>query len=64
MEISLELVTAILENVSYFTQFSTFTYIKIGAFDDFSHKLPRYLDDKMIMIELCRQIVEVNKRCT
>jgi len=49
--------------VSYFIQYPRFAYLRVGRFDGYPYKLPRYVDDKMVLIELCRQIGSLNKKC-
>lgn len=43
-----------------FIQFPSFFYLRIGAFDGFPKILPKYPIDKIVLVKLCRQILEVN----
>lgn len=45
-----------------FLQFSNFTYICIGCFTGEPFMLPRYPSDKIILMELCRQLIHVHER--
>lgn len=47
----------------YFIQFPIFTYIMIGGFDGIPLNLPRFTNDKLVLIEVCKQISIINKRC-
>lgn len=44
-------------------KFQIFSYIIIGGFTSFPIKLPRYPEDKWVMIEVCRQLIDVNMIC-
>ena len=35
----------------------------MGAYDGFSKRFPRNLEDKIVLVELCRHILEVNTLC-
>ena len=45
---------------SYFIQFSSFSYLRLVAFDGFPLKLPRYPDDMIVLVEIVRQAIKVN----
>jgi len=47
---------------SFFIQFSKFTYIRVGVFDGELVKLPRYVFDHFVLIEVCRQLAHVDKK--
>ena len=49
---------------SYFIQFSSFSYLRLAAFDGFPMKLPRYLDDMIVLVEIVRQEIQVNMLST
>ena len=49
---------------SVFIQFPKFTYIRLAAYDGCPLMLPRFFDDKLVLIEMCRQISQINKLCT
>lgn len=60
-----------LSNVSYnkvceyecvFLQFPTFTYIWVGYFTGEPFMLPIYPSHKIVVMELCRQLVYLNER--
>lgn len=42
--------------------FPTFTYIWVGCFIGEPFMLPKYPSDKIIVMELCRQLVYVHER--
>ena len=42
-----------------FIQFPTFTYLKVGYFKGKPYTLPRYATDKIILMELVKQLMEV-----
>ena len=46
---------------SFFIQFSRFTYLRIGGFDDEPTKLPQYALDCFALAELCRQLFSIIK---
>lgn len=48
---------------SHFIQFQRFSYIRVGGFDGYPLKLPRYAKDRFVLIDIYRQLDEVNKRC-
>ena len=60
---SLEVNLAISQFGCSFIQFSSFSYLQIGAYNGFPKRLPRYLEDKVVLVELCQQILEVNTFC-
>lgn len=43
-------------------QFPTFTYMRVGWFDDHPYMLTRYPTDKIILIELGRQMMVVHAK--
>lgn len=45
-------------------QFLSFSYLWIGACDGFPKRLPRYPKGKVILVKLCRQILEENTLCS
>ena len=47
-----------------FIQFPNLTYLQIGAHDEFTKRLLRYLEDKVVLVELCQDILEVNTLCS
>ena len=55
-----EVMAAISQFGNYFIQFSTFSYLHLPAFDGFPLKLPRYLTDMIMLIEIMRQAVQMN----
>ncbi len=57
---NLEAMAAISQFSSYFIQFSSFSYLRLAAFDGFLLKLPRYLDDMIVLIKIMRQAIQVN----
>lgn len=48
---------------SHFTHFQRFSYIRVGGYASFPIKLPKYLEDKWVVIEACRKLVDVNRIC-
>ena len=44
---------------NWYIQFRTFTYVRVFSFHGYPWKLPRYPSDKLLLLELCRQIVQV-----
>ena len=42
-----------------FLQFPTFTYLRVGYFKGESYTLPRYAIDQIILMELARQLMDV-----
>ena len=44
----------------YFIQFSSFSYLRLAAFDGFPLKLPRYPDDMIVLVEIVRRAIQVN----
>ena len=44
---------------NYFIKFSTFSYLCLEAFDRFPLKLPRYLSDMIMLIEIVRHVIQV-----
>lgn len=46
-----------------FHPISIFFYLRIGAFHGFLKIFPRYHKDRVVLIELCRQVLEVNTLC-
>lgn len=48
---------------SVFIQFPKFTYLRLATYDGCPLMLPRFVDDKLILIEICRQISQINKLC-
>jgi hypothetical protein len=44
----------------YFIQFSSFSYLRLAAFDGFPLKLPRYPNDMIVLMEIVRQALQVN----
>ena len=47
---------------AYFIQFQTFTYIWVGGASINPKKLPRYPSDKLVIMELSRQIKSAYER--
>lgn len=45
-----------------FLQFPTFTYIRIGCFSGEPFILPRFPSDKIVLMELCRQLISVHEK--
>ena len=45
---------------NYFIKFSTFSYLCLATFDGFPLKLPRYLSDMIMLIEIVRHVIQVN----
>ena len=45
---------------SYFIYFSSISYLCLAAFEKFPLKLPRYPSNKIVLIEIVRQAIEVN----
>ena len=48
---------------SVFIQFLKFTYIWLATYDGSPLMLPRFVDDKLVLVEMCRQISQINKLC-
>ncbi len=47
---------------SVFIQFPKFTYIRlVAAYDGYPLMLPKFVDDKLFLIEMCRHIIQINK---
>ena len=46
---------------SFFTQFPRFTYIRVDRYEGKPLKLPKFCLDHYILIEVCRQVIEVDK---
>ena len=44
----------------WFIQFSYFSYLHLAAFNGFPLKLPKYLDDMIMLMEIVRQALQVN----
>lgn len=44
----------------YIIQFSYFSYLHLAVFDGFPLKLPRYLVDMIMLMEIMRQALQVN----
>ena len=42
-----------------FIQFPTFTYLRVGYFKEEPYTLPRYATDGIILMELAKQVMEV-----
>ena len=55
-----EAMVSISQFCSYFIQFSSFSYLCLLEFDGFPLKLPKYLDDMIVLIEIVRQPIQVN----
>ena len=53
-----EAMVAISQFGSFFIQFSSFSYLRIAAFDGLPLKLPRYPSDMIMLIELVRQAIQ------
>ena len=51
---------AIRKFANYFIQFSSFSYFHLVAFDGFPLKLLRYPSGMIVLIEIVRQMVQVN----
>ncbi|KAH9304340.1 hypothetical protein KI387_008744, partial [Taxus chinensis] len=45
---------------SLFIQFADFTYLRVTGFSGELLKLPRYLNDRLITMELRKQLVEIH----
>lgn len=45
---------------SFYIQFDRFSYLRIGCFEKAPLKLPRYPEDLLVFLEVCRQMVLVN----
>ena len=41
----------------------SFSNLYIGSYDEFPKRFPRYMDNKVVLVELCQQILEVNTLC-
>ena len=46
---------------AWFIQFPTFSYIRVQGFSTEPYKLPRYPTDKMVLLELTRQLTAYDK---
>lgn len=55
-----EAMVAISKFGTYFIQFSSFSYLHRASFNEFPLKLPRYLSDMIVLIEIMRQAIQVN----
>lgn len=44
-----------------FLQFLTFTYMRVGCYTGCPYMFPRYPSDKWILMELCRQLISIQK---
>lgn len=61
---SLEAISVVSQFGCCFIQFPSFSYLRIGAFDGFPKRHTRYPEDKVVFVELRRQILEVNTLCS
>jgi hypothetical protein len=48
---------------SFFTQFPKFTYLRIRGYEGKPLRLPHHCLDHFVLIEICRQLAEVEKNC-
>lgn len=58
---SVEAVELINNYGSFFIQFNHFTYIRVGGFKGEPFRLPRYVSDYCVLIEVSRQLAYVVK---
>ena len=56
----LEAMVVISQFGSSFIQFLSFLYLHLAIFDGFPLKLPRYLSDMIVLIEIMREAIQVN----
>lgn len=47
---------------NWYIQFRTFTYVWVSSFHGYPWKLPCYPSDKLLLLELCRKIVQVTRQ--
>ena len=55
-----EVMVAISQFGNYFIKFSTFSYLQLATFDGFPLKIPRYPSDMIMLIEIMKQVIQVN----
>lgn len=58
-----EATTLIKKYESYLIQFPKFTYLRVVGLDGYPYRWLRYVDDNLFLIELCRQLMSVQKKC-
>ena len=60
--ISNEVADEIAKYGNWYIQFQTFTYVRVSSFHGYPWKLPHYPSYKLLLLELCRQIVQVTRQ--
>ena len=63
LQISPEVTSLISNCGSFLIQCAQFTYIYIGGFQDCPLMLRHFVDDRLVLLEVCRQIGQVKKKC-
>ena len=58
---SVEIATRITDLGTYYIQFKTFTYLRVEGRMVNPKKLPRYLFDRLILLEIARQLIYIWK---
>ena len=61
IRMSMGVMKLVKEYGAWFIQFPTFSYIRVQGFSIEPYKLPRYPTDKMVLLELTRQLTTYDK---
>ncbi|KAH9292607.1 hypothetical protein KI387_042207, partial [Taxus chinensis] len=48
---------------AYFIQFRKFSYIRLAGYESTPLRLPMFCNDKMALIEICRQLDKLHRTC-